>query len=223
VSRPRPAAPPPPPEPEPDPDHCRCGAEPIATCEECSLPVCVEHSTLWRGWRVCDRDLAAGQERARRAAEEDEQRIQAAAEAAKADREWRRTHLLDLSPEHALHLLYEQEPRTEQEVRSAVHVLRRVPAGWFTDLCLDVLRKTARRTKTRRGLIRRSGWAFAGEHYHDRSWFLTRRGIWYRSGSYGESGAEEGYSGRKVRLDDTEKRAIIYDMAWQQERNGFLP
>jgi hypothetical protein len=210
--------------PEPDPHLCRCGAEPIGTCEECSRQVCSDHSTLWRGWRVCNEDLAAAQERARRAAEEEEQRIKAAAEAAKAEREWRRNHLLDLSPEQALTLLFLEDPRTEQEVRSAVHVLRRVPTAWFTELCLDVLPKITRRTKSRRrGLFRRSGWAFAGEHYHDRSWFLTRRGTWYRSGSYGESGAEQGYSGRKIRLDDTEKRAIIYDMAWQQERNGFLP
>jgi hypothetical protein len=130
--------------------------------------------------------------------------------------------VLDLSREEALHLLYVQEPRTEQEVRSAVHVLRRVPAAQFTRLCQTVLPQITRRTKSR-GLLRRSGWAFAGEHFHDRSWFLSRRGTWYRSGSYGESGAEQGYSGRKIRLDDTEKRAIIYDMAWQQERNGFLP
>jgi hypothetical protein len=218
-----PPVPAPPPPPPPPPTHCRCGAEPIGTCEECSLPVCGDHSTLWRGWRVCDRDLAEGQERSRRQAEEEERRVKEATAAAKAEAERLRNTPLDLTPEQALHLLYEQEPRTEQQVRSAVHVLRRVPSAWFTELCLDVLRKTARRTKTRRGLIRRSGWAVSGEHFHDRSWFLTRGGTWYRSGSYGESGAEQGYSGRKVRLDDTEKRAIIYDMAWQHERNGFLP
>ena len=104
-----------------------------------------------------------------------------------------------------------------------MHVLRRMPASRFSELCLAVLPRITRRTRSR-GLFRPSGWAFAGEHFHDRSWFLTRRGTWYRSGSYGESGAEQGYSGRRIRrLDDTEKRAIIYDMAWQQERNGFLP
>jgi hypothetical protein len=76
----------------------------------------------------------------------------------------------------------------------------------------------ARRTHLRR----RSGWPFAGEDYHDRSWFLSTSGTWYRSGSYGESGAEQGYSGRKIRFDETEKRAVIYDMAWQQESSGFL-
>ena len=210
------------PQPAPAPHLCRCGAEPIATCEECSRPVCAEHSTLWRGWRICDQDLAAGQERSRRAAEEDERRLKAAAEAAKAEREWRRNTLLDLSPEQALCLLYVEDPRTEQDVRSAVHVLRRLSAARFTQLCLAVLPRITHRTKSR-GLFRRSGWAFAGEHFHDRSWFLTRGGTWFRSGSYGESGAEQGYSGRRIRLDDTEKRAVIYDMAWQQERNGFLP
>lgn len=184
--------------------------------------MCADHSTLWRGWRVCDRDLAEGQERSRRQAEEEERRVKAAAAAAKAEAERLRNTPLDLTPEQALELLYLQEPRTEQEVRSAVHVLRRVPSARFTELCLTVLPHLSRRTRNR-GFFRRSGWAFAGEHFHDRSWFLSRGGTWYRSGSYGDAGAEQGYSGRKVRIDDTEKRAIIYDMAWQQERNGFLP
>jgi hypothetical protein len=117
-----------------------------------------------------------------------------------------------------------QQPRTEQEVRSAVLVLRQVPAPRFTRLCLAVLPQVSRHIRSRRTrLWRHRGWAFAGEHFHDRSWFLTGSGTWYRSGSYGSAGAEQGYSGRKVRFDETEKRAVIYDMAWQQESTGFLP
>jgi hypothetical protein len=158
------------------------------------------------------------------AAEEEERRARAAAEAAKAERERLRNTALDLSREAALHLLYVQEPRTEQEVRSAVLVLRRVPAAQFTRLCLAVLPQVSRRTRSRRTRLRRlAGWPFAGEHFHDRSWYLTTSGRWYRSGSYGDAGAEQGYSGRKIRFDETEKRAVIYDMAWQQERSGFLP
>jgi hypothetical protein len=173
---------------------------------------------------VCDQDLAAARMKERAAAEEEERRARAAAEAARAERERLRNTVLDLSPEEALHLLYVQQPRTEQEVRSAVQVLRRVPAARFTQLCLAVLPRIARRTRSRRTRLRRlPGWPFSGEHYHGRSWFLTASGTWYRSGSYGHSGAEQGYSGRKIRFDETEKRAVIYDMAWHQESSGFLP
>jgi hypothetical protein len=186
--------------------------------------VCGDHSALWRGWRVCDRDLATARLRASRREAEEERRAKEAAEAAEAERLRRRTTMLDLTDEEALWLLYVQDPRTEQELRSAVHVLRGVPTEEFTALCLYVLPTVTTPVKTRRsGLRRLSGWAFAGPHYHDRSWFLTRKGDWYRSGSYGESGAEQGHRGRKVRLDDTEKRAIIYDMSWQHSMTGMLP
>ena len=105
-----------------------------------------------------------------------------------------------------------------------MHVLHGVPSEQFTELCLYVLPTVTPPVKTRRsGLGRLSGWAFAWPAYHDRSWFLTDDGDWYRSGSYGDAGAEDGHRGRKVRLDDTEKRAIIYDMSWQQSQSGTLP
>ena len=45
---------------------------------------------------------------------------------------------------------------------------------------------------------------------------LTGKGEWFRSGSYGQSGAEDGHRGKKVRFDDTEKRAVVYELSWQQ-------
>jgi hypothetical protein len=206
------------------PHLCRCGVPSVGECSECSRPVCADHSALWRGWRVCDRDLAKARVRARTAAVEEERRAREAAAAAEAERQRQRTTLLELTEEEALWLLWVEEPRTEQEIRSAVHILLGLSPGDFTELCLYVLGHVSPRVKTRRrGLRRLSGWPFAGPHYHDRSWFLTHKGDWYRSGSYGESGAEQGHRGRKVRLDDTEKRAIIYDMSWQQSVNRTLP
>lgn len=223
-SRPLPSLPVRPPAPAPENGQaCRCGAPPVGECSECERPVCDEHSELWRGWRVCDRDLADARIRARAAAAEEERRAREAAAAAEAERERRRRTLLDLSPEDALWTLYVEEPRTEQEVRSAAHVLRRLSPEAFTRLCLDELPEIDEPMKGRRSRLRRlRGWPFAGPDYHDRSWFLTRSGDWYRSGSYGDAGAEQGHFGRKVRLDDTEKRAIVYELSWQQERNGFL-
>jgi hypothetical protein len=206
------------------PPACRCGMPAIGECSECTRAVCEDHSALWRGWRVCDRDLANARMKARAREAEEERRAKEVAAAAEAERLRRRTTLLDLTEEEALWLLYVQDPRTEQELRSAVHILRSVPTQEFTELCRYVLPTVSDPVKTRRsGLRRLSGWAFAGPHYHDRSWFLTRKGEWYRSGSYGDSGAEQGHRGKKVRLDDTEKRAIIYDMSWQHSVSGTLP
>jgi hypothetical protein len=195
---------------------CRCGLPSVGECSECDRAVCEEHSDLWRGWRVCDRDLAKARMRSRAAAIEEERQAQAAAAAAEAERLRQRTTLLELTEEEALWLLYVPEPRTEQEIRSAVHVLQRVPADEFTELCLYVLSHSAPTTKSRQsGLRRVEGWPFAGPDYHDRSWFLTRKGDWYRTGSYGKTDA--GARATKVRrLDDTEKRAIVYEMSWQQ-------
>jgi hypothetical protein len=154
--------------------------------------------------------------RARATAIEEERQAQAAAAAAEAERLRRRTTVLELSEEEALWLLYVPEPRTELEIRSAVHVLQRVPADQFTELCIYVLDHSAPSTRSRqRGLRRVEGWPFAGPDYHDRSWFLTRKGDWYRTGSYGK--ADAGAKATKVRrLDDTEKRAVIYEMSWQR-------
>jgi hypothetical protein len=196
---------------------CRCGQPSVGECSECDRAVCEEHSDLWRGWRVCDRDLAKARMRARATAMEEERQAQAAAAAAEAERLRQRTTVLELSDEEALWLLYVPEPRTEQEIRSAVHVLQRVPADEFTELCLYVLSHSAPPAKSRqRGLRRVEGWPFAGPDYHDRSWFLTRKGDWYRTGSYGKADADHGAKATKVRLDDTEKRAVIYEMSWQQ-------
>jgi hypothetical protein len=153
--------------------------------------------------------------RAREAAEE--RRAAEEAAAAEAERIRRRTTLLHLTEEEALWLLYVPEQRTEQEIRSAVHVLQRVPADEFTELCTYVLSHSAPCAKSRqRGLRRVEGWPFSGPHYHNRSWFLTRKGDWFRTGSYGKSGADDSHKATKVRLDDTEKRAVIYEMSWQQ-------
>lgn len=209
---------------ESGPRSCRCGDPAVGECSECSRAVCEDHSALWRGWRVCDRDLAKARMRARAREAAEERAAAEAAAAREAERIRRRTTLLHLTEEEALWLLYVDDPRTEQEIRSAVHVLRGVPLEEFTELCLYVLRSILPPVKSRRsGLRRMKGWAFAGPHYHDRSWFLTSKGEWYRSGSYGNSGAETGHRGKKVRLDDTEKRAIIYDLSWQQSQSGTLP
>jgi hypothetical protein len=196
---------------------CRCGLPSVGECSECERAVCGEHSDLWRGWRVCDRDLAKGRMKSRAAAIEEDRRIQEAAAAAEAERQRLRTTLLELTPEEAIELLYVEETHTEQEIRSAVHVLRSLPPAQFTELCLYALPYLSPPSRTRRsGLHRLAGWAFAGPDYHNRSWFLTAKGEWYRSGSYGTSGAEDGHRGKKVRFDDTEKRAVIYEMSWQQ-------
>jgi len=197
---------------------CRCGLPSVGECSECDRAVCEEHSDLWRGWRVCDRDLAKARMRSRAAAIEEERQAQAAAAAAEAERLRQRTTLLELTEEEALWLLYVPEPRSEQEIRSAVAVLQRVPADEFTELCIYVLDHSAPSTKSRqRGLRRVEGWPFAGPDYHDRSWFLTRKGDWYRTGSYGKTGTDDGHKATKIRrLDDTEKRAVIYEMSWQQ-------
>jgi hypothetical protein len=205
------------------PRTCRCGDPAIGECSECSRFVCADHSALWRGWRVCDRDLATARMRARTAAVEEERRAREAAAAAEAERERQRNTILDLTDEEAFWLLYVREPRTEQEIRSAVHALRSVPTEEFTELCLYVLNAVVPAVKSKRSRLNRlSGWPFAGPHYHDRSWFLTQKGDWYRSGSYGESGAEDGYFGKRVRMDDTEKRAVIYDLSWQQSMDSNL-
>jgi len=194
---------------------CRCGLPSVGECSECDRAGCEEHSDLWRGWRVCDRDLAKARMRARATAIAEERQAQEAAAALEAERLRRRTAVLELSEEEALWLLYVPEPRTEQEIRSAVNVLQRVPADQFTELCLYVLDHSAPSAKSRqRGLRRVEGWPFAGPDYHDRSWFLTRKGDWYRTGSYGT--ADSGKATKVRRLDDTEKRAVIYEMSWQQ-------
>ncbi|MGY1805877.1 hypothetical protein ACI8AF_00740 [Blastococcus sp. SYSU D00669] len=199
------------------PQNCRCGERAVGECAECTRLVCADHSDLWQGWRVCDRDLATARMKARAAALAEERRLQEAAAAAEAERRRLRSTFLDLSPAQALKLLYVAQPRTEQEIRSADNVLRRLSASAFTRLCLDVLPTLSATEKTRRsGLRRLSGWAFAGPDYHDRSWFLTAKGDWYRSGSYGVAGAEQGHRGEKVSFDDTEKRAVIYELGWQQ-------
>ena len=73
----------------------------------------------------------------------------------------------------------------------------------------------------RSGLTRLAGWAFEGPDYHDRAWFLTRKGEWYRSGAYGNS-ASDGKRWKSVRFDDVEKRAVIDEMAWQQRVDSGL-
>ena len=200
------------------PAICRCGDPAVGECSECTRLVCADHSDLWNGWRVCDRDLAAARMKAHAAELAEQRRLQEVAAAAEAERQRQRATLLDLTPAEALELLYVHQPRTEQQIRSAETVLRPVPADAFTQLCLEVLPRIGERAKTRRrGLRRLSGWPFAGPDYHDRSWFLTAKGEWYRSGSYGQSGAEDGHRGTKVRFDNTEKRAVVYEMSWQQQ------
>ena len=198
------------------PEACRCGQPAVGECSECTDVVCGEHSDLWRGWRVCDRDLANARVRAWAT----ERR---AWEAAEGDRRWRRNTLLELSDADALWMLYVQEPRSEQEIRSAERTLRRLPPDAFTHVALDVLPDVTPPVKARRsGLHRPSGWPFAGVDYHDRSWFMTPKGEWFRSGGYGRSGAEQGHCGRRVRFDYTEKRAVIYEMSWQQSMNNGI-
>ena len=201
---------------EEGPGTCRCGEPAVGECSECTRLVCGDHSDLWRGWRVCDRDLARARMKARAAEAAEQRRRAEVAAAAEAERRRQRNTLLDLDPADALALLYVAEPRTEQQIRSAERVLRGLSPDAFTRLCLAVLPALSPAVKTRRsGLLRLTGWPFAGPQYHDRSWLLTDKGDWYRSGSYG-SGAEAGHRGRKVRFDDTERRAVVYEMAWQQ-------
>ena len=207
---------------EEGPATCRCGSPAVGECSECTRMVCGEHSDLWHGWRVCDHDLAQARMKARAAELTEQRRIQQVAAAAEAEAMRQRTTVLDLSEEDSLWLLYvRDQPRTEQEIRSAVHVLRGLTAEAFTELCLYVLPHAGDPEKTRRGgLSRLSGWPFAGPDFHGRSWFLTRKGEWYRIGSYGAAGAEQGHRGKKVRFDDTEKRAVIYELSWQQSVDG---
>lgn len=225
--RPAAAAPPSVPLPRsgsPAPDACRCGAAPIGECSECLRPVCDQHSQLWRGWRVCDRDVADARIKAQLRLAEEERRTREALAAAAAERERQRHTLLELSPEEALEILYAQDRPTEQEIRSAVHVLLRLRLEEFTPVCLDVLRELCRPEKGHRRRVRRvRGWSFAGPHHDQRAWFLARSGHWYRSGSYGHSGARAGGGDtRRIRLDPTERRAIVHELAAQQEFNGLL-
>jgi hypothetical protein len=198
---------------------CRCGDPAIGECTECTRAVCADHSDLWHGWRVCDRDLATARMRAHAAAVADEKRRAEEAAAADAERLRQRTTLLQLTTEDALRLLHARdERRTEQQVRSAVHVLRRLTATTFTDLCLDVLPGFCEPEKRRTGLTRLTGWAFEGPDFHGRSWFLTRKGEWHRGGAVGE----ERRRWRDVRFDDVEKRAVIDELAWQQSIDSGL-
>jgi hypothetical protein len=192
---------------------CRCGAPAVGECSECTRLVCASHSDLWCGWRVCDRDLASARMRARAAELAEQRRLQQA----EAQRRRQGNTMLQLTAEEAFWLLYVEEPRTEQEIRSAVHALRGLSPEAFTELCLFVLPHVSDPVRIRGGRLKRlSGWPFAGPSYHGRSWFLTRKGQWYRSGSYGTSGSVQGHGGRMVRFHGTEKRAILYEMSWQQ-------
>ncbi|TYP87200.1 hypothetical protein [Blastococcus xanthinilyticus] len=198
------------------PALCRCGDPAIGECTECTRMVCADHSALWQGWRVCDRDLANARLRARTAALAEEKRRAEEAAAAEAERHRQRTTLLELADEDAVWLLYVRtEPRTEQEIRSAVHVLRGLNPAQFTDACLYLLPYAGGPETRRTGLTRLSGWAFEGPDFHGRSWFLTRKGEWHRSGTYGTSGGEA-QRWKKVRFDDVEKRAVIDELSWQQ-------
>lgn len=205
-----------------DPTLCRCGDPAVGECAECTRPVCADHSDLWRGWRVCARDLANARLRAKAAAVEEERRRAAESAAAEAERERQRTTLLELTAEEALWLLLRHGgPRSDQQIRSAVAVLRRLSPDKFTATCPGVLSRAADPETRRNGLTRLSGWAFEGPDYHGRAWFLTRKGEWYRSGAYGSSIAD-GRRCRSVRFDDVEKRAVIDEMAWQQRIDSGL-
>src|SRR4051812_27075846 len=85
---------------------CRCGDPAVGGCAECTRPVCGDHSGLWLGWRVCDRDLGNARLRAQAAAAEEERRRMAEAAAAEAERERQRTTLLELTADEALWLLH---------------------------------------------------------------------------------------------------------------------
>ncbi|TFV53723.1 hypothetical protein [Blastococcus sp. TF02A-35] len=200
---------------------CRCGDPAIGECTECTRAVCADHSALWQGWRVCDRDLANARMRSRAAALAEERRREEEKAAAEAERQRQRTELLELADEDAVWVLYARdEKRTEQEIRSAVHVLRGLNAAEFTDVCLYLLPYARDPEKRRTGVTRLSGWAFEGADYHGRSWFLTRKGEWHRSGAYGASASEGRW--KKVRFDDVEKRAVIDELAWQQRVDSAL-
>ncbi|MDK3257112.1 hypothetical protein [Blastococcus capsensis] len=199
---------------------CRCGTPAVGECSECTRMVCGDHSGLWQGWRVCDRDLANARLRARNAAVAEERQAREAAAAAEAERLRQRSTLLELADEDAVWNLYvRSEPRTEQEIRSAVHVLRRLTAAEFTDACLYVLPYAGAPRTQRNGLSRLSGWLFTGPDFHGRSWLLTRKGEWHRSAS---AGTDQGHRWKKVRFDDVEKRAVIDEMAWQQSVDNGL-
>jgi hypothetical protein len=199
---------------------CRCGDPAIGECTECTRAVCADHSALWQGWRVCDRDLANARMRARSAAIAEERARAAATAAAEAERHRQRTELLELAAEDAVWILYARdEKRSEQEIRSAVHVLRGLSAVDFTDTCLYLLPYARDPEKRGTALSRLSGWAFEGADYHGRSWFLTRKGEWHRSGAYG--GASEN-RWKKIRFDDVEKRAVIDELARQQAVDSDL-
>lgn len=205
-----------------DPTLCRCGDPAVGACAECTRPVCADHSDLWLGWRVCDRDLATARLRAKAAAVEEERQRAAEAAAAEAERARQRSTLLQLSAQEALWLLLRQGgPRSDQQIRSAVAVLHRLATDEFTAICLDALPRAADAETRRTGLTRRSGWAFEGPDYHGRAWFLARKGDWYRSGAYGSS-ATDGKRCRSVRFDDVEKRAVIDELAWQQRVDSGL-
>ena len=196
---------------------CRCGSPAVGECSQCTCMVCSDHSGSWQGWLVCDQDLADARLRAGEAALAEECRIREEAAAAEAERQRQRTTLLELADEDAVWLLYvHDEPRSEQEIRSAVHVLRGLTAAQFTDACLYLLPYAGDPRTQRQGMSRLTGWAFTGPDYHGRSWFLTRKGEWYRSGNYGASGSRHGRQWKKVRFDDVEKRAVIDEMSWQQ-------
>ncbi|RZU34076.1 hypothetical protein BKA19_3830 [Blastococcus saxobsidens] len=200
--------------------RCRCGDPAVGECTECSRMVCADHSDLWQGWRVCDRDLALARVRARSAAAAEERRREEEAAAAEAERLRQRTTLLELADEDAVWILYARdEKRTEQEIRSAAHTLRRLTAAEFTDVCLYLLPYAREPHKQRNGLTSLSGWIFTGSGYHGRSWFLTRKGEWHRSAT---AGTEQGHSWKKVRFDDVEKRAVIDEMSWQQSLDSGL-
>jgi hypothetical protein len=201
---------------------CRCGDPAVGECSQCTRMVCSDHAGHWQGWLVCDRDLADARLRARDAALAEERATREAAAAAEAERRRQRTTLLELADEDAVWLLYvHDERRTEQEIRSAVHVLRGLTAAEFTDACLYLL-PYARDSRTlRNGLSRLKGWTFSGPDYHGRAWLLTRKGEWHRSGTYGTSG-EQGHRWKKVRFDDVEKRAVIDEMSWQQSVTSGL-
>jgi hypothetical protein len=202
---------------------CRCGYPAVGECSQCTRMVCSDHAGLWQGWLVCDRDLAEARLRAREAALAEERATREAAAAAEAERQRQRTTLLELADEDAVWLLYvHDERRTEQEIRSAVHVLRRLTAAEFTDACLYLLPYAREAETSRNGLSRLTGWTFSGSDYHGRAWLLTRKGEWYRSGSYGTPGDAKGPRWKKVRFDDVEKRAVIDEMAWQQSVSSGL-
>jgi hypothetical protein len=158
--------------------------------------------------------------RSRAAALAEERRREEEKAAAEAERHRQRTQLLELADEDAVWILYARDAkRTEQEIRSAVRALRDLTAAEFTDVCLYLLPYAREVEKRRAGVTRMTGWAFEGADYHGRSWFLTGKGEWHRSGAYG---ASEAARWKKIRFDDVEKRAVIDELAWQQTVDSDL-